>query len=59
VLEQDTIEQIIESSKAVLIADVMQIPEALLVILIVFKLSKMEMKLAEEVKKSGDNIVYK
>ena len=37
----------------------MQIPEALLVILIVYKLSEMETKLATEVKKSGGNIVFK
>lgn len=36
----------------------MQIPEALLVILIVHKLSKMESKLADEVKKSGGNFIY-
>jgi hypothetical protein len=55
--KQDTIEQLIESSEATLISDIMQIPEALLVILIVHKLSKMESKLADEVKKSGGNTV--
>ena len=49
--KQDTIEQLIESSKATMISDIMQIPEALLLILIVYKLSKMESKLAEEEKK--------
>ena len=43
---------------ATLISDIIQIPEALLVIIIVYKLSKMETKLAEEVEKSGGNIVY-
>lgn len=57
VFKQDTIEQLIEISEATLISDIMQIPEALLVILIVYKLSKMETKLADEVKKSGGNIV--
>ncbi|WP_170073234.1 DUF4328 domain-containing protein [Mongoliibacter ruber] len=55
--KQDTIEQLIESSTATLISDIMQIPEGLLVIFIVYKLSKMETKLADEVKKSGGNIV--
>lgn len=55
--KDDTIEQLIEGSQAILISDVMQIPEALLVILIVSQLSKMELKLANEVKKSGGNIV--
>jgi len=50
--KQDTIEQFIESSEATIISDIMQIPEALLVILIVNKLSKMESRLAVEVKKS-------
>ncbi len=57
--KQDTIEQIIESSQATMIADIMEIPEALLVILIVSQISKMEKTLAEEVKKSGGNIIYK
>lgn len=57
--KDETIEQLIEGSQAILISDIMQIPEALLVILIVFQLSKMELKLAEEVKKSGGNIMYK
>lgn len=57
--KNDTIEQLIESSQAIMISDIMQIPEALLVILIVFQLSKMETKLAQEVKKSGGIIVYK
>ena len=57
--KQDTIAQLIESSQAVMISDIMQIPEALLVILIVHNLSGMESKLAREIKKSGGNIVYK
>jgi hypothetical protein len=57
--KQDTIEQLIEASQAVMISDFMQIPEALLVILIVFQFSKIEVKLADEVKKSGGNMVYK
>lgn len=56
--KQDTIEQVIENSEVTMISDIMQVPEALLVILIVYKLSKMESKLADEVKKSGGNIVY-
>ncbi len=50
--KDETIEQLIEGSQAILISDIMQIPEALLVILIVFQLSKMELKLAEEVRKN-------
>lgn len=57
--KNETIEQLIEGSKAILLSDFMQIPEALLVILIVFQLSKMESKLALEVEKSGGNVVYK
>jgi hypothetical protein len=57
--KDETIEQLIENSQAILISDIIQIPEALLVILIVFQLSKMESKLAEEVKKHGGEIVYK
>jgi hypothetical protein len=57
--KDETIEQLMEGSQAMLISDVLQIPEALLVILIVFQLSKMETKLAKEVKKSDGNIVYK
>ncbi len=55
----ETIEQLIEGSQAILISDIIQVPEALLVILIVFQLSKMELKLTEEVKKYGGKIVYK
>ncbi|MFV0305539.1 MAG: DUF4328 domain-containing protein [Moheibacter sp.] len=55
--KQDTIEQLIESSEATLISNILEVPEALLVILIVYKLSKMESKLANEVRKSGGNIV--
>lgn len=57
--KDDTIEQLIEGSQAMMISDIMQIPEALLVILIVFKLSKTELRLAEEIKQSGGNIVVK
>ncbi len=57
--KQDTVEQLIEGTEAYLISDILQIPEALLVILIVHKLSTAESKLAAEVKKSGGNIVYK
>ena len=57
--KDETIEQLIEASQATLISDSMQIPEALLVVLIVSKLSKIELKLAEEIEKSGGNIVYK
>ena len=56
--KDDTIEQLIEGSEAILISDIMQVPEGLLVILIVSQLSKMESKLAKELKKSGGKIVY-
>lgn len=55
--KQDTIEQLIESSEATLIYEIIQISEALLIILIVYKLSKIENQLADEVKKHGGNIV--
>ncbi len=57
--KQDTIEQLIEGSQATMILDAMLVPEALLVILIVYKLSTMESKLAEEVKKSGGEVLSK
>lgn len=55
--KQDTIDQIIESSQAILISDIMLIPEALLVIIIVQKISKMESKLVDEVIKSGGKVI--
>ncbi|MDF1698106.1 MAG: DUF4328 domain-containing protein [Saprospiraceae bacterium] len=51
----DTIEQIVEGTQAVLILDIMQVPEALLVILIVTQLSKMETKLAEVLGNNSEN----
>ena len=57
--KDETIEQLIDASEAMLISDLIQVPEALLVVLIVSQLSKMEIKLAEEVRKSGGSIVYK
>ncbi len=59
VFKQDTIQQLIKYSEATLISKMIQIPEALLVIFIVYKLSKMETKLADEVKKIGGNILHK
>jgi len=56
--KDDTIAQMIEGSQAVLISDVLQVPEALLVILIITRLSKMESKLAKEVQKNGGHIVF-
>ena len=50
-LKQETVEQLIESSEIILISDILKVTEALLVILIVCQLSKMETKLAKEVKK--------
>ena len=54
-----TVEQLLESSKAIALSDIMQIAEANLVILIVTRLSKMESKLADRVKKAGGTIVIK
>ncbi len=53
----DTLESLIENLQAILISDILNIPEALLVIFIVSKLSKMESKLADLVKKSGGRVV--
>lgn len=53
--KQDTIEQLIEGSKATFVSDMLQVPEALFVMLIVYKLSKMEAKLTDEVKKSAED----
>ena len=57
--EQDTIDQLIESSQAALLSDILQIPEAILVMVIVYKLSQMETKLADEVENAGGRVVYK
>lgn len=54
--KQDTIEQLIESSEAIIISDIMQIPEAFLVILIVTKISRMESRLAEGIKETDFNV---
>lgn len=53
----DTIDEIMEASQASMIADMIHVPEALLVILIVYNISKMEDKLADEIRKSGGKIV--
>ena len=57
--KQNTIEQLLEYSQVMMVSDFMQILEALLVIWIVLQLSKMETRLAHEVKKSGGIIIYK
>ena len=57
--EQDTLDQLIESSQATLFSDVIQIPEAILVMVIVYKLSQIETKLANEVESAGGNVVHK
>lgn len=56
--KQDTIEQLIESSQASIVSDVLQIVEALLIITIVSKISKFETRLANEIENSGGAIVY-
>lgn len=53
----DTLEEMITGSEAVLISDLLQIPEALLVILIVSRVTKMETKLAKEIEKDGGKIL--
>ncbi len=55
---QDTIEQIIEFSKASILSDFIQVPEAFLVMYIVYKISKMESIMAEEVTNAGGRVVY-
>lgn len=57
--KDDTIEQLIESSRAYLISDIMQIPEALILIFIVFYVSKFETMLAREVIEAGGVVVEK
>lgn len=59
VFKDETIEELIEGSRAVLLSDFIQIPEALMVILIVRQLSQMESKLADEVRRSGGKIILK
>lgn len=55
--KQDTIEQMISSTEATILADFLQIPEALLVVAIVFQLSKMEKKLSEQIQINGGKVV--
>lgn len=57
--KEDTIEQLIESSQATLFTDILHIPEAYLVILIVTQLSQFETKLKDEVQKAGGTVVHK
>lgn len=51
--KEDTIEQLIISTKAYMISDLLEIPEALLIIFIISRISKMETKLATEIKELG------
>lgn len=59
VFKDQTLEELIDGARLIIVSDVMQVLEALLVILIVSKLSKMESKLATEVENSGGYVVYK
>lgn len=59
VFNQDTLNQIIKNAQIALVSDLENIPEALLLIIIVYRISRMEKKLAEVVEKSGGIIVYK
>jgi hypothetical protein len=54
--KEDTIEQLIDSTIAYMISDLLLIPEGLLLVFIIYRISKMETKLAEEVKKSGGSV---
>ncbi|MEZ4916293.1 MAG: DUF4328 domain-containing protein [Chitinophagales bacterium] len=56
--KSNTIEELIESSQAMLISDIFQVVEALLVILIVYNVSKMEKKLLSEVANFGGDVFY-
>jgi len=58
VMDAETIEELIYGSQLVLVSDALQVPEALLVIGIVFQIAKMEKKLAKEIKQAGGTIVY-
>lgn len=55
--KQSEIEKGINDLWAILVSDILQIPEAILVVYLVYQLSKMESKLADEVKKSGGNVL--
>lgn len=57
--KDETIEQAINASKSIVYASALEIPEALLVIVIVTKLSKVEARLAEQVKRLGGEVIYK
>jgi hypothetical protein len=55
----ETLEEYIQSAEATFFSDIMNIPEALLVILIVTQLSHFENRLKEEVVKTGGTVVSK
>lgn len=57
--KDETIEQILHGSQAIFFSDIMQIPEALLVIYIVKSISKMETTVAESIKRHGGLVLLK
>lgn len=57
--KDETIEELLTSSKVIFASDAIQIPEALLVIIIVTLISKMELKLAESVQLRGGSVLVK
>lgn len=57
--KDETLEQIIVSSQAMLISDAFQIVETVVVIYLVHQVSKMESKMADEIKNSGGIVLKK
>lgn len=57
--KDDTIEDYINSSRALLVSDIMQVPEALILIYLVYYISITENQLAEEVTNAGGRVVLK
>ncbi len=55
----ETVDELMHSSQVYIMSDLIRIPEALLVILIVHRLSKIELELAESYEDAGGTIVYK
>jgi hypothetical protein len=55
--KEDTLEQLIETTKAYIISDLLVIPEGLLLVFIIHRISKMETRLAEQVKENGGMVL--
>lgn len=57
--DNNSINQLIENAQAIFLTDILQIPEGLLLIYIIYVLSTVETKLAKEIQKQGGEVVFK